>query len=116
MTSRGHAGFVQRSEAAGRGFCHHCHPHSDEGDVSVQRHSHDKQQGREAQTMVTDGLHEKKIEITTLQADVVTDGRHADVESTTDWQKEAERRFLTTNSMFLDFDGTLFDYLIVMKI
>lgn len=33
--------------------------------------------------------------------DVHTDGRHAEVEFTTDWQKDAERRDLTINSMFL---------------
>ncbi|MBZ3887697.1 CCA tRNA nucleotidyltransferase 1, mitochondrial [Sciurus carolinensis] len=55
-------------------------------------------------------LHEENFEITTLRIDVVTDGRHAEVEFTTDWQKDAERRDLTVNSMFLGFDGTLFDY------
>lgn len=46
-------------------------------------------------------LHEENFEITTLRIDVVTDGRHAEVEFTTDWQKDAERRDLTINSMFL---------------
>lgn len=32
---------------------------------------------------------------------MLTDGRHAEVEFTTDWQKDAERRDLTINSMFL---------------
>lgn len=41
---------------------------------------------------------------------MVTDGRHAEVEFTTDWQQDAERRDLTVNSMFLGFDGTLYDY------
>uniref|UniRef100_A0A8D2E251 CCA tRNA nucleotidyltransferase 1, mitochondrial n=1 Tax=Sciurus vulgaris TaxID=55149 RepID=A0A8D2E251_SCIVU len=59
---------------------------------------------------VTARLHEENFEITTLRVDVVTDGRHAEVEFTTDWQKDAERRDLTVNSMFLGFDGTLFDY------
>ena len=39
--------------------------------------------------------------MTTLRIDVVTDGRHAEVEFTTDWQIDAERRDLTINSMFL---------------
>lgn len=39
--------------------------------------------------------------MTTLRVDVQTDGRHAEVEFTTDWQKDAERRDLTINSMFL---------------
>ncbi|XP_028628830.1 CCA tRNA nucleotidyltransferase 1, mitochondrial isoform X2 [Grammomys surdaster] len=55
-------------------------------------------------------LHEENFEVTTLRIDVTTDGRHAEVEFTTDWQKDAERRDLTINSMFLGFDGTLFDY------
>lgn len=59
---------------------------------------------------VTARLHEENFEITTLRIDVTTDGRHAEVEFTTDWQKDAERRDLTINSMFLGFDGTLFDY------
>lgn len=59
---------------------------------------------------ITARLHEENFEITTLRIDVVTDGRHAEVEFTTDWQKDAERRDLTINSMFLGFDGTLFDY------
>lgn len=59
---------------------------------------------------ITARLHEENFEITTLRIDVTTDGRHAEVEFTTDWQKDAERRDLTINSMFLGFDGTLFDY------
>ncbi|XP_045721060.2 LOW QUALITY PROTEIN: CCA tRNA nucleotidyltransferase 1, mitochondrial-like [Mirounga angustirostris] len=59
---------------------------------------------------ITARLHEENFEITTLGIDVVTDGRHAEVEFTTDWQKDAERRDLTINSVFLGFDGTLFDY------
>ncbi|KAI2527972.1 tRNA nucleotidyl transferase 1, partial [Homo sapiens] len=39
-----------------------------------------------------------------LRIDVTTDGRHAEVEFTTDWQKDAERRDLTINSMFLAFE------------
>ncbi|KAB1264437.1 CCA tRNA nucleotidyltransferase 1; mitochondrial [Camelus dromedarius] len=51
---------------------------------------------------ITARLHEENFEITTLRIDVTTDGRHAEVEFTTDWQKDAERRDLTINSMFLD--------------
>ncbi|KAK0163725.1 hypothetical protein PV328_002428 [Microctonus aethiopoides] len=50
------------------------------------------------------------FEITTLRIDVVTDGRHADIEFTTDWKLDANRRDLTINSMFLDFDGQVYDY------
>ncbi|KAM5313459.1 CCA tRNA nucleotidyltransferase 1, mitochondrial isoform 1-T2 [Glossophaga mutica] len=59
---------------------------------------------------ITARLHNENFEITTLRIDVVTDGRHAEVEFTTDWHKDAERRDLTINSMFLGFDGTLYDY------
>jgi hypothetical protein len=39
--------------------------------------------------------------VTTLRIDLRTDGRHADVEFTTDWKLDANRRDLTINSMFL---------------
>lgn len=50
------------------------------------------------------------FEITTLRIDVVTDGRHANVEYTKDWTLDAGRRDLTVNSMFLGMDGTVYDY------
>ena len=50
-----------------------------------------------------------KIETTTLRHDVRTDGRHADVEFTADWQADAARRDFTINAIYLDQDGTLFD-------
>lgn len=59
---------------------------------------------------ITARLHNESFEVTTLRVDVQTDGRHAEVEFTTDWQKDAERRDLTINSMFLGLDGTLYDY------
>jgi tRNA nucleotidyltransferase (CCA-adding enzyme) len=43
----------------------------------------------------------ENFEITTLRIDVVTDGRHAEVEFTKDWLLDANRRDLTINSMFL---------------
>ncbi|KAH8393803.1 hypothetical protein KR215_000179, partial [Drosophila sulfurigaster] len=52
----------------------------------------------------------ENFEVTTLRIDVRTDGRHADVMFTTDWQLDANRRDLTINSMFLGFDGTVYDY------
>uniref|UniRef100_A0A182W0W7 Poly A polymerase head domain-containing protein n=1 Tax=Anopheles minimus TaxID=112268 RepID=A0A182W0W7_9DIPT len=52
----------------------------------------------------------ENFEITTLRIDAVTDGRHAEVIHTTDWLLDANRRDLTINSMFLGFDGTLYDY------
>ncbi|XP_061583892.1 CCA tRNA nucleotidyltransferase 1, mitochondrial [Cololabis saira] len=59
---------------------------------------------------ITARLDNQNFEVTTLRVDVQTDGRHAEVEFTTDWQKDAERRDLTINSMFLGLDGTLYDY------
>ncbi|XP_049434726.1 CCA tRNA nucleotidyltransferase 1, mitochondrial [Epinephelus fuscoguttatus] len=59
---------------------------------------------------ITARLNNENFEVTTLRVDVQTDGRHAEVEFTTDWQKDAERRDLTINSMFLGLDGTLYDY------
>ncbi len=50
------------------------------------------------------------FEVTTLRIDKITDGRHAEVEFTTDWKIDAERRDLTINSMFLDMDGTVVDF------
>ncbi|XP_072761725.1 CCA tRNA nucleotidyltransferase 1, mitochondrial isoform X2 [Anoplolepis gracilipes] len=52
----------------------------------------------------------ENFEITTLRIDVVTNGRHAQVEFTKDWKLDANRRDLTINSMFLDLDGKLYDY------
>ncbi|KAK7488682.1 hypothetical protein BaRGS_00020135 [Batillaria attramentaria] len=60
---------------------------------------------------ITARINDKEnFEVTTLRIDVVTDGRHAEVEFTKDWQLDANRRDLTINAMFLGFDGTLYDY------
>lgn len=53
---------------------------------------------------------EENFEVTTLRIDVKTDGRHAKVEFTTDWLLDANRRDLTINSMFLNFDGKVYDF------
>ncbi|CAD5224554.1 unnamed protein product [Bursaphelenchus okinawaensis] len=52
----------------------------------------------------------ENFEVTTLRIDVVCDGRRAEVEYTTDWKLDAFRRDLTINSLFLGFDGTVYDY------
>ncbi|KAL0106527.1 hypothetical protein PUN28_016314 [Cardiocondyla obscurior] len=52
----------------------------------------------------------ENFEITTLRIDILTDGRHAQVEFTKDWKLDANRRDLTINSMFLDLDGKVYDY------
>jgi len=57
-------------------------------------------------TAVTGDRH---FEITTLRRDVETDGRHAKVEYTNDWQADAARRDFTINALFCAADGTLYD-------
>jgi len=58
-------------------------------------------------TALIDG---RGFEVTTLRRDVVTDGRHAEVAWTDDWQVDAARRDFTINAMSMTPDGTLFDY------
>jgi tRNA nucleotidyltransferase (CCA-adding enzyme) len=58
-------------------------------------------------TMILDG---EPIEITTLRIDSDQDGRHATVQFTNDWRKDAERRDLTFNAMSMEMNGTLHDY------
>lgn len=53
---------------------------------------------------------QENFECTTLRIDVLTDGRHAEVEFTKDWLLDANRRDLTINAMFLGFDGSVYDY------
>jgi poly(A) polymerase len=48
-------------------------------------------------------------EITTLRVDVTTDGRHAEIAFTEDWQGDAARRDFTINALYADADGTLHD-------
>jgi tRNA nucleotidyltransferase (CCA-adding enzyme) len=43
----------------------------------------------------------ENYEITTLRIDLVTNGRHAEVQFTNDWKIDANRRDLTINSIFL---------------
>lgn len=51
---------------------------------------------------ITPRINDKEnFEVTTLRVDIITDGRHAEVEFTTDWKLDANRRDLTVNSMFL---------------
>jgi poly(A) polymerase len=58
-------------------------------------------------TAVIDG---RGYEITTLRHDVETDGRHAKVAFTDDWQGDAARRDFTMNALYADADGKLYDY------
>lgn len=59
-------------------------------------------------TAVADG---QPAEITTLRADVSTDGRRATVEFSDDWQADAARRDFTINALYADsVTGEIFDY------
>ncbi|MEO0544012.1 MAG: CCA tRNA nucleotidyltransferase [Pseudomonadota bacterium] len=48
-------------------------------------------------------------EVTTLREDVETDGRRAVVKFASDWTKDALRRDLTMNALYLSRDGAVFD-------
>ena len=58
---------------------------------------------------VTAILNKKKFEITTLRKDVSTDGRHAKVEFTSNWEQDALRRDFTINAIYADIEGRIFD-------
>ncbi len=58
---------------------------------------------------VTALVNHRPYEITTLRRDVETDGRHARVVFTDDWEADAARRDLTINALSLSPDGTLHD-------
>lgn len=59
-------------------------------------------------TAVADGT---VVEVTTLRHDVTTDGRHAEVAFTDDWQADAARRDFTMNALYADMrDHRLHDY------
>ena len=50
-------------------------------------------------------------EVTTLRRDVATDGRHATIAYTDDWQEDAARRDFTINALFADpATGQVFDW------
>ena len=45
-----------------------------------------------------------------MRRDVKTDGRHAEVEFTDNWEEDASRRDLTINAVYADEKGNVFDY------
>ncbi|TGQ71377.1 MAG: CCA tRNA nucleotidyltransferase [Mesorhizobium sp.] len=51
----------------------------------------------------------KPYEITTLRADIETDGRRAKVLFGRDWKLDAERRDFTINALYAEADGTVVD-------
>jgi len=58
---------------------------------------------------VTVILNNKKFEITTLRKDISTDGRHAKVQFTSNWEEDALRRDFTINAIYADIEGRIFD-------
>ncbi|MDB3885913.1 CCA tRNA nucleotidyltransferase [Candidatus Pelagibacter sp.] len=50
-----------------------------------------------------------KFEITSLRKDIDTDGRHAKVEFSDNWEEDASRRDFTINSIYANIEGNLFD-------
>ncbi|MGI6851938.1 CCA tRNA nucleotidyltransferase [Mesorhizobium sp. 1B3] len=58
-------------------------------------------------TVIADG---RPFEVTTLRADVETDGRRAKVAFGRDWREDAARRDFTINALYADADGTVIDY------
>ncbi|MEN9896185.1 MAG: hypothetical protein RIR97_2037, partial [Pseudomonadota bacterium] len=57
-------------------------------------------------TLVLEG---KPFEVTTLRRDAATDGRHAEVVFSTDWQEDANRRDFTINALYATVDGDVID-------
>lgn len=57
-------------------------------------------------TVIADGT---PFEVTTLRADVETDGRRAVVAFTEDWLEDARRRDFTINALYCDGNGEIFD-------
>ncbi|MER8441309.1 CCA tRNA nucleotidyltransferase [Mesorhizobium sp. M1393] len=51
----------------------------------------------------------KPFEVTTLRADIETDGRRARVSFGRDWKADAERRDFTINALYAEADGTIVD-------
>jgi poly(A) polymerase len=57
-------------------------------------------------TVIADG---RPVEVTTLRADVETDGRRAKVVFGRDWKGDAERRDFTINALYAGADGAVID-------
>lgn len=55
-------------------------------------------------------INDTLLEITSLRKDIKTDGRHAEVEFTDNWEEDAMRRDLTINAIYADEQGNVFDY------
>ena len=59
---------------------------------------------------VTLVLPERVVEITTLRRDIETNGRHAVVAYTDNWQEDASRRDFTINALYMDAAGKIYDF------
>ena len=55
-------------------------------------------------------INDKQFEITATREDVKTDGRHAIVKYTSDFEVDSGRRDFTFNALYLDFKGNIYDY------
>ena len=54
-------------------------------------------------------LNNQKFEITTLREDISTDGRHANIKFSDNWEEDSNRRDFTINAIYLDQKGKIFD-------
>ncbi len=59
---------------------------------------------------VTAIINGQPFEVTSLRRDVDTDGRHAVVAFTDDWEEDSARRDFTMNALYAGADGEIFDY------
>lgn len=59
---------------------------------------------------ITAIINNKSFEITSTREDIKTDGRHAEVKFTKNFEIDSKRRDFTFNALYLDFNNNLFDY------
>ena len=51
---------------------------------------------------ITALINNKKFEITSLRKDISTDGRHANIKFSDNWEEDSNRRDFTINAIYLD--------------
>lgn len=61
-------------------------------------------------------IDDEVLEVTSLRRDVKTDGRHAEVEFTDNWEEDASRRDLTINAVYADEKATFLTITMALKI
>ncbi len=59
---------------------------------------------------ITAIINNRTFEITSTREDIKTDGRHAEVKFTKNFEIDSNRRDFTFNALYLDFNNNLFDY------